>query len=712
LTKIAVAAAACLAAAPAVASAAPDPDHVQFGLYGCRLVAGETLPNASGDFICPDSDYTHGNLGKNWNELDLVPHRLTTSTNQAQTYTIAIAADNENVGRPGYDIISAPTVNTTLSSGDCSITAAPQAIESPGQGGVDKTIYRLVTITQGAHSDCVFDYWERLALGSHLWPGSSLHSNLLNQDLTTSNIGSKEVPLPVNQISAQGFSKTMAATTGSSSVWNVTKNATPLHLDYDTCAGLASSAAQGVTVTVSWTKTQLTAGSVLLVANLKLDNPASRPVTVDVSDKLYSGTDQTTQVGSTYASGATVVPANSSVTLTDSQTVPATGATHYNDVAVATYSDPVVDPQNQHPIGTLTATADADLVTINTPNDTATITDTEQITGNGLSFSTDAVSLAGGTFTPAYTLGAHTTGPLTWTKDVTGSGSAVFTKTVYVAGPLNTTGTLSDVATLADAVGTTPAPTASASTSITARACIQGQKFNDVNGNGVHDAGEPGLAGITIYVDLNGNSAFDTGEPSAVTDASGNYSISTATIPDGTYPLLEVLPAGQVCTFPAGSCSHTTTVGPGGPVVGQDFGNYTPPPPPVVPPVVSPVTGTSTPPATPPVVVVKDTKAAKVLSGKAALYGPKRCVTNNFVAAVTGRQIAKVQFYVNNRLVATRTKRVGGRYTYTIKASSLSFAVHKLTAKVTYVAAAKTKAKTMSFTFSRCAKAAVSKVTG
>jgi glucose-6-phosphate isomerase len=112
---------------------------------------------------------------------------------------------------------------------------------------------------------------------------------------------------------------------------------------------------------------------------------------------------------------------------------------------------------------------------------------------------------------------------------------------------------------------------------------------------------------------------------------------------------------------------------------------------------------------TPPTQVVSP---AAVVSGRSALFGPKRCVTRNFVASVTGRQIAKVQFYINNRLVATRTKRVNGRFSYLVKAGSLSFATKKLTAKVTYVAAAKTKAKTMSFTFSRCAKAAVSQFTG
>src|SRR5262245_60454618 len=55
---------------------ADESNHVNFTLEACKLTAGTTLPIA-GQFICPDAMYTTGNLGKSWNELDLVPHRLT-----------------------------------------------------------------------------------------------------------------------------------------------------------------------------------------------------------------------------------------------------------------------------------------------------------------------------------------------------------------------------------------------------------------------------------------------------------------------------------------------------------------------------------------------------------------------------------------------------------------------------------------------------------
>jgi hypothetical protein len=48
---------------------------------------------------------------------------------------------------------------------------------------------------------------------------------------------------------------------------------------------------------------------------------------------------------------------------------------------------------------------------------------------------------------------------------------------------------------------------------------ITGVAFNDLNANGARDSGEPGLAGVTVFLDLNNNGAFDTGEPITVTQA-------------------------------------------------------------------------------------------------------------------------------------------------------------------------------------------------
>ena len=55
---------------------------------------------------------------------------------------------------------------------------------------------------------------------------------------------------------------------------------------------------------------------------------------------------------------------------------------------------------------------------------------------------------------------------------------------------------------------------------------IEGSHFDDLNGNGLRDPGEPGLPGIATFLDLNGNGRLDPGEPSTVSDASGNFRFS------------------------------------------------------------------------------------------------------------------------------------------------------------------------------------------
>ncbi len=66
----------------------------------------------------------------------------------------------------------------------------------------------------------------------------------------------------------------------------------------------------------------------------------------------------------------------------------------------------------------------------------------------------------------------------------------------------------------------------------------------DVNGNGIRDAEDTGLAGWTVYLDLNKNAAKDAGEPSALTDSSGIATIGG--LADSTYDVREIIPSGWV----------------------------------------------------------------------------------------------------------------------------------------------------------------------
>jgi len=88
---------------------------------------------------------------------------------------------------------------------------------------------------------------------------------------------------------------------------------------------------------------------------------------------------------------------------------------------------------------------------------------------------------------------------------------------------------------------------------------LSGNIFNDFNRNGVHDSGEPGLAGWTVYLDLKRDGHNDPGDPTTVTDANGNYTFSN--IAAGSYQVGLVTQPGWTQSSPAGAF-RAPTVGP------------------------------------------------------------------------------------------------------------------------------------------------------
>src|SRR5579871_1343765 len=94
---------------------------------------------------------------------------------------------------------------------------------------------------------------------------------------------------------------------------------------------------------------------------------------------------------------------------------------------------------------------------------------------------------------------------------------------------------------------------------------ISGTKFQDTNGNGVRDPGEPGLQGWTILLDsLDGTTHLST-----VTDVNGNYSFTD--LNPGVYRVREQGQAGwvQITVNPG-----DVTVLSGSNAMGVDFGNF------------------------------------------------------------------------------------------------------------------------------------------
>jgi hypothetical protein len=102
------------------------------------------------------------------------------------------------------------------------------------------------------------------------------------------------------------------------------------------------------------------------------------------------------------------------------------------------------------------------------------------------------------------------------------------------------------------------------------RGSIEGVKWNDLNGDGVRQTGEPGVGGIIIYIDQNRDGRFNFGERAAVTDSQGRYQI--VDLLPGEYVVREIAPPGTIPTFPAAGF-HQKLVFAGFPTVDVDFGN-------------------------------------------------------------------------------------------------------------------------------------------
>jgi subtilisin-like proprotein convertase family protein len=102
------------------------------------------------------------------------------------------------------------------------------------------------------------------------------------------------------------------------------------------------------------------------------------------------------------------------------------------------------------------------------------------------------------------------------------------------------------------------------------RGSLSGFSYYDVNGNGVMDAGETGLAGWTIYLDRNGDGQPQAAEETATTDAAGRYVF--AGFAPGPYAIREAPQAGWTPTAPAAGV-YSGTLTSGQQLGGFDFGS-------------------------------------------------------------------------------------------------------------------------------------------
>lgn len=93
---------------------------------------------------------------------------------------------------------------------------------------------------------------------------------------------------------------------------------------------------------------------------------------------------------------------------------------------------------------------------------------------------------------------------------------------------------------------------------------ISGVVFDDLNGNGVRESGEPGLAGQTIFIDLNFNGVMTANEPRVVSGSNGSFTFSNR--PNGIQRIRYSVGTGRRLTAPAAifydvSVANNTTSG-------------------------------------------------------------------------------------------------------------------------------------------------------
>jgi hypothetical protein len=99
---------------------------------------------------------------------------------------------------------------------------------------------------------------------------------------------------------------------------------------------------------------------------------------------------------------------------------------------------------------------------------------------------------------------------------------------------------------------------------------IAGMVYNDVDGDGVRDQGEAGIAGRFVWDDTDNDGVRDGYEPFSKTDAQGNYLIPYR--PGGSHRIRQEVPGGWRQTSPNNNLSNTVSLSTGQKAVARDFG--------------------------------------------------------------------------------------------------------------------------------------------
>jgi hypothetical protein len=127
---------------------------------------------------------------------------------------------------------------------------------------------------------------------------------------------------------------------------------------------------------------------------------------------------------------------------------------------------------------------------------------------------------------------------------VTPTGTALTTSATPAAVTIGTLGAT-----------TTPVNFGVRSTTAASGGTVTGVTFNDANNNGTRDTGEAAVGGVTVFLDVDNDGQLDAGEASAVSGATGAFTLTSPT--NGTFTLRAVPSAG----FAGSSTTNVTLTG-------------------------------------------------------------------------------------------------------------------------------------------------------
>ncbi len=91
--------------------------------------------------------------------------------------------------------------------------------------------------------------------------------------------------------------------------------------------------------------------------------------------------------------------------------------------------------------------------------------------------------------------------------------------------------------------------------SVISTATVSGTVFNDLNGDGVRQIREPGLAGAFVYADITNVGYYVVGDPTASTDANGKFAFTG--LDSGAHSIRIKPAAGLHQTDPSGASAVT-----------------------------------------------------------------------------------------------------------------------------------------------------------